>query len=73
MSTDTLIAKIEHEISVRGGNRHQYPFTIGKHKDQWNVIIEVDSRTKTFDIETISPSLPAALTDALTALRRAYQ
>lgn len=72
MNTDKLLAKIEHEIDLNGGNRHHYPISFGKHNGEWTVVIEVNNSRRTFDIETISPSLTAALTDALTHLRRAF-
>lgn len=70
MSSDKLIAQIEHEIDLHGGNRHLYPLSMGKHKGEWSVVVEINSSKHTLDIETKGPSLPAALLDALTQLRR---
>ena len=72
MNTDKLLAQIEHEIALNGGNRHLYPLSLGKSGANWSVVVEVNSTRRTLDIETTGPSLPAALTDALTALRRAF-
>lgn len=72
MTTDKLIAQIEHEISLNGGNRHKYPFTFGKAGGKWSVIIEINSTKRTFDIETEDTTLPTALMKALTQLRASY-
>ena len=72
MSTDKLIAQIQHEIALNGGNRHKYPMSMGLQGNEWSVVIEINSSKHTLDIETTSPNLPAALLDALTALRRAF-
>jgi hypothetical protein len=72
MSSDVLIAKIEQEILRNGGNRHLYPLSMGQSRGRWSVVVEVDSAKRTFDIETTSTSLTAALADALTQIRRQY-
>lgn len=72
MTTDKLIAQIEHEISLHGGNRHQYPLSMGQHKGRWNVILEVNSSKHTLDIDTQGDTLPNALNSALIALRRQF-
>lgn len=71
-SSDTLIGKIEDHISQNGGNRHKYPITIGKHDGKWSVVLEIDSATRTLDVETEHHSLPTALAMALAALKRQY-
>lgn len=72
MTTDKLIARIEHEIEINGGNKHQYPLSFGKSKGEWDVVIEVNNSKGTFDIQTAGPTLVHALNEALTALRRMY-
>lgn len=72
MTVERLLARIEDTISRNGGNTHKYPFTIGKSGDSWNVIIEIDCRQRTFDVETAAPNLVTALDAALVALKRQY-
>lgn len=72
MTVEKLIAHIEHEISLNGGNRHQYPLTFGKANGKWSVVVEVNSKARTFDVETEGPTLATALHSALTAIKRQY-
>lgn len=72
MNSDKLIAQIEHHISINGGNKHPYPITLGRSDGKWNVVLEIDSTKRTFDVETEHPTLVGALVNAFNALKRAY-
>jgi hypothetical protein len=72
MNSDKLMNQIEHTISINGGNKHPYPISVGLSKGVWSVVIEINNRQRTFDVEVEGSTMALALTNALASLKRQF-